>query len=142
MTDNKALKFLHFNTTALTDHMKNKRVKQLHQSRTVAALALSPTAIRKTVADYLLLEAGQELHIPMAMGISIVSFDDNYSRQAGRDTSVKAMAEIDVKVNSVNANDTHIYVNLAAVKGIELTLRLNRKTGFSSVLGQIVGPAR
>jgi len=138
MSDNKALKFLHFNNSSLLNQARSKRFKLKYQSRTVAALALSPNSIMKTASDFLKLEAGKELHIPMAVGVTLVSFDDLYNRSKGRDEAVKSMAEIDVKVNSVNINETHVYINLAPVKGVELSLRLNRRTGFSSVLGQIV----
>ena len=139
--DNK-LKFLHFNNTNNRLSKRSKAMRLATQSRTVAALALSPNAIKKAASDYLNMEAGQELLIQMAVGVTLLSFDDNYSRSIGRDQAVKQMAEIDVKVESVNISDTHIYVNLAAVKGVALSLRLNRKTGFSSVLGQITGAGR
>lgn len=142
MTDNKALKFLHFNNDQLNLEKRSKAYREALQSRTVAALAVSPHAVRRHIADYLALQAGQELLIDMVVGVTALSKDDNYSRKTGRDEAVKQMAEISVKVESVNMNDTHLYVNLAPVKGVSLTLRVNRKTGFSSVLGQITGPVR
>jgi hypothetical protein len=143
MEGNNALKFLHFNNTEMLQYDGyTKAHKQKMQSRTVAALALSPNAIRKTVADFLLLDAGQELSIPMAVDVTLVSLDDMYNRSVGREQAVRAMAEIDVKVVDIHANETHVYVNLAPIKGVALTLRLNRKTGFSSVLGKIVGSGR
>lgn len=144
MSDNNALKFLHFNNTDLikSRRPRSKHTKQKEQSRTVAALAVSPHAIRKAMADFLLAEADQEVTMPMAVGVTLVSFDDMYNRAKGRDEAVKQMAELDVKIESINANETHLYINLAPVKGVALTLRLNRKTGFSSVLGQIVGPGK
>lgn len=144
MSDNNALKFLHFNNTEIiaSRRPRSKISKQKEQSRTVAALAVSPHGIRKAMADFMLAEAGQEVTMPMAVGVTVVSFDDMYNRAKGRDEAVKQMTELDMKIESINANETHLYINLAPIKGVALTLRLNRKTGFSSVLGQIVGPAR
>ena len=139
MIKNNKLKFLHFNNDELFKHL-NKNSKKLNQSRTLAALAISPNSIRKTISDFFTLENGVELLVPMTMGISLVSFVDNYSRQIGRETAIRKMKEIDVKVKSVKIDETHMYVNLEAFNGVELSLRLNRKTGFSSILGALVGP--
>lgn len=137
MNDNKALKFLHFNIDR-QDSM-SKRMFQIWQSRTVAALAVSPHAIRKFSVEYLAQEADQKMTIPMAVGIAFVSKDDNYNRSVGRDEAVKQMTEIDLEIVGININQTHIYLNLAPYKGVALTLRLNKKTGFSTVTGTITG---
>lgn len=135
---NKILKFLHFNTQY---NQKKFSKQQLHayQNRTVAALALSPHAIKQTARDFLALAPETELHIAMSVGVAFVSKNDNYSREIGRNESVKAMTEINLRVNSVNISPSHIYINLAAHQGVSLTLRLNKKTGFSAVTGHLTG---
>lgn len=139
----KGLKFLHFNTSSqgLDQKRFSKRMFHVWQNRTVAALALSPHGIRGVVKDFLALEPDTQLFIQMAVGVAFVSRDDNYSRKIGRDESVRQITEIDLEVVSININKTHIYVNLAPHQGVALTLRLNKKTGFSTITGQITGRA-
>jgi hypothetical protein len=140
----KGLKFLHFNAASQgvdINKVRSKRMFKVWQNRTVAALALSPHGVRKVAAEFLALAPDTEYTIPMCVGVSFVSKDDNYSKEIGRDESVKKMAEIDMKVIGLQINSTHIYVNLAPLKGIALTLRLNKKTGFSTVTGSITGRA-
>lgn len=137
----KGLKFLHFNNEQVNKHMP-KAVFRRYQNRTAAVLALSDNGVRKVAADFLALKADQELFIPMTVGVTFLSKDDNYSKKIGRDEAVKKMADIDLKVAGLVINETHIYVYLAPVQGVQLTLRTNKKTGFSTVTGKLTGEER
>lgn len=134
----KGLKFLHFNSKLNLKSLSKSAFKK-HQSRTVAVLALSPQGVKKVAADYLAaLAADSTLFIPMTVGVAMVSIDDNYSKSEGRDESVKKMADIDMEVVGLTVNATYIYVQLSSVRGVSLSLRLNKKSGFSTVTGNLV----
>lgn len=137
----KGLKFLHFNQNFNLKELP-KPTFRIWQNRTVAVLALSPTTITNAVSAFLTSPSDNNLLITMAIGVAFVSRDDNYSRKIGRDESVKKMVEIDLEVVAVNINKNHIHINLAPYQGIALVLRLNKKTGFSTVTGKITGLAK
>lgn len=141
LESSKGLKFLHFNigTQGYGQKTFSKNMFRIWQNRTVAVLALSPQGIRKIASEFLANNADTEYFIPMAVGVAFVSRDDNYSRQIGRDESVKQITEIDLKVLEVSTNQPHINVRLAPHQGVQLTLRLNKKSGFSNVVGIITG---
>lgn len=135
----KGLKFLHFNL-GNQKKLSKRRLKML-QNRTVAVLALSPQGIKQVSNSFVNLEGDATLFTPMAIGVALVSTDDNYNKSKGRDESVRDITEVDIEVLSINMTKTHIYVNLASYKGVNLTLRLNKKTGFSTVIGSLTGAA-
>lgn len=131
----KGLKFLHFNSRASLKDLSKSSFRK-NRNRTVAVLALSPQGVKKIATDYLAaLAEDKDLYIPMTVGVSLVHREDNYSKAVGRDESVKKMADIDVQVVAMELNATHIYVRLAPVQGVSLTVRLNKKSGFSTVTG-------
>lgn len=140
MSGNNVLKFLHFNSQ-YNQKTFSKRMFHVWQNRTVAALALSPHAIKQAAQDFLNLAADEQLYIRTTVGVAFVSRDDNYDRKVGRDEAVKKMTDINLEIISINANATHVYLNMAPHQGVALTYRLNKRTGFSSVLGQITGKA-
>lgn len=142
----KGLKFLHFNMAGKGHEpkkmkLRSKRMFKIWQSRTVAILALSSKGMKDTAQSFLDLvpEPDTQLYIRMVVGVSFVSADDNYSKKIGRDESVKSIKEINAEVKNVNINATHIDITLAPIEGVQLTLRLNKKTGFSNVIGHITG---
>lgn len=137
MTDLNALKFLHFNIERQKE--MSKGMLHLWQSRTVAALAIEPEEVQGLANQFLGTDPSKPIMARMAVGVTFVSKDDMYNRQTGRDQAVKNMEEIELEVVSVNVNSTHIYVNLEAYKGVSLTLRLNKRTRFSTIVGQLSG---
>lgn len=129
------LKFIHFNNGEPKSLSKKARIN--YQSRTVAALTLSPNAIRQLATDFVNIEQDTQLFTEMTVGITLLSKEDKYCKKTGRDEAVRKMAEISLQVLSVVVNPTHIYVSLAQHQGVVLTLRLNKNTGFSTVVGQM-----
>lgn len=141
MDDNNALKFLHFNVGNEGHDQKtfSKRMLHVWQNRTVAVLALSPRAIQRAVSEFL--DVSAPMTVDMAIGVTYVSKNDLYDKKVGRDQSVKAMKEVEIEVASIEVNENHIFLRLKPYEGIRLTARLNRKTGFSTVTGEITGRA-
>lgn len=137
----KGLKFLHFNIARQGADQKTFSKRQFHvwQSRTAAVLALSQSGIVNIAKSFFNLVPDSKLMIKMIVGVTFLSRDDNYDRQIGRDESVKKMHEIEIEVNQVILNKTHIFIKLAPYDGISFNLRLNRKTGFSTVTGELTG---
>lgn len=136
----KGLKFLHFNSP-YNQRTFSKRMFSVWQNRTVAVLALSPKGIKDLAEAFLKSDPKEDESnfIRLGIGVAFVSRDDNYNKRIGRDESIKNMVEANIEAVSINVNKTHIYVSLATYKGVDLTLRLNKKTGFSTVVGQING---
>lgn len=134
-----ALKFLHFNVGTEGQDQKTfgKRMFRIWQNRTIAVLALSPNAIKKIAADYL--ANPEPMTVAMAVGVAYVSKDDNYNKAIGRDQSVRNIKELDLEIKNVEINENHIFIALVPHEGVQLRLRLNRKTGFSTVTGHITG---
>lgn len=130
------LKFIHINNDEKNrNSKKSNKYKRLDRSRTVAVLSLSPNAIKKIATDYI--NSSEDLYILMTVGVQIVSLDDNYNKKVGRDLSVKQMKDVDLKVTGVGSNDDFITVTLETHENINLSLRLNKKTGFSTVYGRL-----
>lgn len=131
------LKFIHINNDE-TNRRKNYPLslkdKRANRSRTVAVLSLSPTAVKKLVAAFL---AGEELYLDMTVGVQTVSLSDNYNKATGRDLSVKKMKKVALKVESVKIDDNFINVRLETHESVNLSIRLNKKTGFSTVFGRL-----
>lgn len=132
------LKFIHINNdeTNRGNTRLSSREKRQNRSRTVAVLALSPTAIRKLAMDYTKLTDGQ-LFQQMAVGVQVVSLEDNYNKKIGRDLSVGQMKEVDLEVIEVVDKNGFIKIRFATHEQISLTVILNKKTGFSTVYGRL-----
>lgn len=138
MAGNDKLKFLHFNNDDKLLKMSNRQAR-LNRSRTVAVLALAPHTISKNAAAYAALTNGEQLFIPIAVGVATASLDDNYNRALGRDKSVKEMKEIDVQVIGISMNENHIFLHMEELDGVSISFRVNRKSGFSTVVGKMNG---
>lgn len=132
------LKFIHINNDNLIKGpgLSNKE-KRKNRSRTVAVLSLSPHAIRKAVSEYLNNTSDQAITIPMVVGIQVVSLEDNYSKKIGRDLSVGQMKELDLEIKNVRIEGDTVSVKLETYENVTLSLRLNKKTGFSTVYGRL-----
>lgn len=141
LDSHKGLKFLHFNIAAQGADQKRFSKRQIHvwQSRTAAILALSSSGINNIAKSFFNLAPDSKLMIQIAVGVTFLSRDDNYDRQIGRDESIKQMKEIELEVEKVELNKTHVFIILAPYQGIRFRLRLNRKTGFSTVTGELTG---
>lgn len=132
------LKFIHINKDSLLQSgLLSQAQRKKNRSRTVAVLALSPHAVQHVVSDYASTSKGSFVTVRMAVGISLVSLNDNYSKSVGRDEAVKQMKEVDIKVKAVTMNDTHTTVVLEEHESVRLVLKVNRQTGFSTVYGDM-----
>lgn len=130
-------KFLHFNIENETKNMPNK-IKKKYQSRTVAAEPKSAAEILD-IANLFTLNLDKPCSIVLKVGVTLLSIKDRYNRKEGRAEAVKKMADVELGVSSVFLNETHIFVQLVPYKGVQLNLRLNKKTGFSTVVGDMIG---
>jgi len=127
-------KFLHFNV-ALHPNASLKQKKKF-QSRTAAVEPVSAKEIRAIAGIFLNLSAGA-LSVNLNLGITMVSLKDRYNKKEGRDQAVKRMAPVSLDVKAVQITQSHIFIQLAEIKGITLLLRLNKATGFSTVTGNL-----
>lgn len=130
------LKYLHFNNDQ-ANRKASKKVARANRSRTFAVEALSPEQVRNCVANFSLADSGTHCFIRMTIGIAIASIDDNYNRKIGRELSASEMKQIDLQVTAVTINGEHTFIHFAEYEGVKLAVRLNRKTGFSTVVGKM-----
>lgn len=127
-------KFLHFNVILHPKASLKQRKK--YQSRTVAVDPLSSAEIQVLVQAFLTSSAGQ-LVATTNVGVTMLSLKDRYSKAEGRKEATKRMTSVGLTVEGVEVTSTHIFVRLSEYKGITLLLRLNKATGFSTVVGSM-----
>lgn len=133
-------KFLHFNNHYILDQDRARSVRKRFQSRTVAAEALSPDKVKALATAFIGKESfDEEIFAVLNVGITFLSFKDKYNKKTGRDEATTRMKPTELKVIGVVVNNTHIYVNLEALQGVSLNLRINKGSGFSTVTGELVG---
>lgn len=132
-------KFLHFNVEEQTRPM-SQRMRKKFQSRTLAVEPLSADAIKQVASDYLALQSGNDLTVSLKIGVTLCSLKDRYCKAQGRKESLEKQVVADVSVRGLIVNDTHIFIKLAAYRGVVMNLRLNKKSGFVTVTaGEFVG---
>ena len=129
-------KFLHFQNPL--PKRACARLQKLKQSRTVAVESAAPDVVRALAADFVLTHPTEQflMHV-LRVGVTFLHPNDNYSKQAGRDTASQKMEDIPLKVIGVHVTPTHIFVRLQKFKGMHLNLRLNKATNFSTVTGLV-----
>lgn len=128
------VKFLHFNVEEQTRNLPLKLRKKF-QSRTVAVVPIPGDILASLAASYIANKA--EVVIPLKVGITFLSLKDRYTKSIGRDESTAKMKIVIVKVKGVTINDTHVFVHLEALQGVNMNLRLNKVTGFTTVTGSL-----
>lgn len=126
-------KFLHFNV-ALPPKASLKIRKQ-YQSRTVAVEPYSNQDIMMIAQDFLNTDVPQNAHLKL--GVTFCSLKDRYSKKEGRKQAIAKQAYEVLDVKGVQVTPTHVFIFLSEFKGITLVLRLNKKSGFSSVVGTL-----
>lgn len=127
-------KFLHFNITLHPKASLKQRRK--YQSRTVAVEPV-PAADIMTLVQAFLTSKGGQLPVTTKVGVTMLSLKDRYSKKEGRKEATARMAQVGLTIENVTITSTHIFVALSEYKGVTLVLRLNKDTGFSSVVGQL-----
>ena len=129
-------KFLHFNHHDLL-RTASQKTKKKFQSRTLAVEAVSGDQIKNLAAKFLV--SNNPVPVPLTIGVTMCSFADNYCKATGREESLEKQVDVLLEMSGVTINDTHIFIHLRPYCGVELNLRLNKKTGFSTVTGDLVG---
>lgn len=132
------VKFLHFNNPQFAK--ASQRLRKKYQSRTVAAMAAEPAAIRALANDFILTHPVDQLLIyKLRVGVSILHPSDRYEKKVGREQALSKLEDIPLKVVGVSVTPTHVFVSLESFKGMNLNLRLNKSTNFSTVTGSMSG---
>ncbi len=132
------LKFIHINNDKTNQNNPNLSIKEKREnrSRTVAVLSLSPNSIRKIATEYVN-STDKDVFVQMYVGVQVVSLEDNYNKKKGRDLSVSKMKEVELQVMELIMKGDFIKIRLETHENITLVLRLNKKTGFSTVYGKL-----
>lgn len=128
------LQFIHFNIGA--KKLSNAQYRR-YSDRTVAVLSTSPKAVKDAAVSFMSIGPDESLAMNMMVGVTFLSKKDNYDKAKGRAEAVKSMAEIDLEIKSVKSTKSHIYIDFVPHQGVDLTVRLNKKTGVSIIMGQL-----
>lgn len=132
------IKFLHFNNQI--PKRMSQRLKKKYQSRTVAAQPATPEEIRALARDFVNVDPATDLVIyQLRIGVTTLHPNDRYSKKVGRETASLKMEDIPLNVVSILLTRTHIFVRLQTFKGMDLNLRLNKDSNFSTITGQMSG---
>jgi hypothetical protein len=129
----KMTKFIHLNLPNYPDQSPSFRRKC--QSRTVAVEALPGNTVRDLAVAFMAMGAG--LKTTLSVGVTFLSLKDRYCKRTGRAEAIKRMGEIDLEIRGVTITPTHIFVELEEHKGVNMLLRVNKLTGFSTVTGHL-----
>ncbi len=127
------IKFLHFNV--VLEPGTPKKLRQKNQSRTAAIEPLSAQDIHNIAKNFIGMPASAEFAVPLNVGVTFLSLKDRYSKKEGREEATKRMKAVLLDVKAVHITRNHIFVRLADIFGITLVLRLNKTSGFSTVVG-------
>jgi len=129
-------KFLHFQNPL--PKAASARLQKRYQSRTVAVIAPEADVIRSLASDFVATHPVEQflLHV-LRVGVTFLHPNDNYNKKEGRAIASSKMEDIPLKVVSVHMTVTHVFVTLQRFKGMDLNLRLNKETGFTTVTGRI-----
>lgn len=130
------IKFLHFQNPL--PKRASARLQKLYQSRTVAVEAPTPEVVESLATDFVKTHPTNQflMHV-LRVGVTFVHPNDNYSKNAGRNMSSSRMEDIPLKVVGVTITPTHVFVRLQTFKGMDLNLRMNKATRFTTVTGKV-----
>jgi hypothetical protein len=128
------MKFLHFNLEEQTRKLSQK-LKKKYQSRTVAVEAIDGLIIKGLASDFLRMTSSDTLRVNVKVGVTMCSLHDRYSKSDGRKNAVEKMQSVEIKVHGIVITETHVFVHLEPYKGVNMSLRLNKTTGFTTVTG-------
>ena len=134
------LKYLHFNNDQANRKLSKKQARA-NRSRTLAVLSLSPDEVKEHAANFSSLEIDTQYSIELSVGVAQTSLDDNYSRKIGRELSSSNLKTVELEVIGASINKEHIFLFFAEYEGVKLAVRVNRRTGFSTVVGKMNEPA-
>jgi len=134
--EEKMIKFLHFHDPLLIK--SSQRAEKPFQDRTAATVPATPEQIRSLATEFISTHPVDQILIHvLTVGVALLHPHDNYCKKTGRDLAASKMEEIPLKVVGVQITPTHIFVKLQKFKGMDLNLRLNKATNFSTVTGKL-----
>lgn len=128
-------KFLHFNLILPKKATLKQRKK--YQSRTAAVASVDAQQIRSIADAFSNAKETAIISVSLDVGVTLCSLKDRYSKKDGRNNAVAKMSKVLLDVNEILINRTHIFLSLTPHKGVALTLRLNKTTGFATVVGTL-----
>jgi prophage maintenance system killer protein len=131
-----AIKYFHFNRPNQKSY--GPKIPCRFQSKTVAVLAISGHQIMQIARTMLEDKTDTAYHVNLMVGITRVNPKDSYSKSIGRDESTKKMAEVSAEIDTIEISKTHIFIRLVPIQGIRMNLRVNKRTGFSTVTGYMM----
>lgn len=130
------LRYLHFNNDQ-ANRKASKKVARANRSRTFAVEALTSTQINDCVNGFLSAKEGEQVYLRMIVGIAVASIDDNYNRKIGRQLSSSELKEVNLEVTAITISGEHTFIHFAEYESVKLAVRINRNTGFSTVVGKM-----
>jgi hypothetical protein len=134
------IKFLHFNKHHSPKLLFSQKLFKKFQNRTVAVEPASADAIRALAKDFVSTHPTDQMLIHvLRVGVALLHPIDRYSKKTGRDAATAKLADVPLRVVGVVMTPTHIFIRLETLQGVDLNLRLNRTTGFSTVTGSMSG---
>lgn len=126
-------KFLHFNV--VLEPGAPTKVRKKYQARTAVVEPLSAQDVRNIAQNFTSMPGNADLTIALNVGITYLSLKDKYCKKEGRAEATKRIKRILLDVTGVQITKNHIFVRLAEYCGITMMLRLNKTSGFSTVVG-------
>jgi hypothetical protein len=128
-------KFLHFNVPAEKGASLKERKK--YQSRTAVVEPLSAQSVKDIASNFISTAGNVELSVALNLGVTLLSLKDRYSKKEGRAEATKRLKQVILDVKAVQITQNHIFVQLTEHRGITFILRLNKTTGFCTVVGSL-----
>lgn len=128
-------KFLHFNNHEYNLSKASQRIKKLFQSRTVAAEPVVGGHVRALATDFI---NDHSPTVDLKVGVTTLHPNDRYCKKTGREQAILNMETVTLTVVGLVSTPTHVFLRLEDYKGVALNLRLNKKTGFSTITGSQV----
>ncbi len=113
------------------------KFRKKNQSRTAVIEPLSAQDVRNIAQNFISLPANAELSVPLNVGVTYLSLKDRYSKKEGRAEATKRLKKVLLDVKAIHITQNHIFVRLSEYCGITLMLRLNKTSGFSTVVGSM-----
>lgn len=122
-------------------HFSFPKKKPYPQSRTVAAIPLSAPTVVNLAKEFIdvFYKQPNPSHVMVGLNVGVAKLHphDQYSKKNGRDAAVANIKNTLLRIIYVSVSSTHIFIELEKYQGVSLYLRLNLRTGFSTVTGDI-----
>lgn len=130
------IQYIHINN----DEQKNKLSKKQaikKRSRTLAVEIPSKEYIRENIALFASSDVQDESIAVLSVGISVVSVDDNYDKAVGRMKASNKIKPVALQIVSVKITNKHAFIDFETYEGVNLSIRMNRVSGFINITGSL-----